>query len=111
MSAHQFGERGDIMSDRIDPFASAVDMLAALRARRLSAVELLELHQRRIARHNPELNAVVEPDFERARRDAEAADAQGARGEDAPLRGLPMTLEEWTNAGGRGPAAGGTGGE
>src|SRR4030095_2211068 len=61
MSAHQFGERGDIMTDRIDPFASAVDMLAALRARRLSAVELLELHQSRIARHNPELHAIVEP--------------------------------------------------
>ena len=75
------------MSDRIDAFASAVDMLAALRARRVSAVELLELHQRRIARHNPELNAVVEPDFERARRDAEAADAQRVRGEDAPLCG------------------------
>jgi amidase len=94
------------MSDRIDPFASAVDMLAALRARRLSAVELLELHQSRIARHNPELNAVVEPDFERARRDAEAADAQRARGEDAPLSGLPMTLKESINVRGLRTTAG-----
>jgi len=67
------------MSDRIDAFATATDMLAALRARRISAVELLELHRRRIERHNPELNAIVEPDFERARRDAEAADARARR--------------------------------
>src|SRR6185436_11594370 len=94
------------MSDRIDPFASAIDMLAALRARRVSAVELLELHQSRIARHNPELNAVVEPDFERARRDAEAADARRARGEDAPLSGLPMTLKESINVRGLRTTAG-----
>src|SRR3989442_1468618 len=85
------------MSDPIDAFAPAVDMLAALRARRVSAVELLELHQMRIERHNPELNAIVEPDFERARREAEAADTRRARGEDAPLRGLPMTLKESIN--------------
>jgi len=85
------------MSDRIDAFATATDMLAALRARRISAVELLELHRRRIERHNPQLNAIVEPDFERARRDAEAADARRARGEDAPLLGLPMTLKESIN--------------
>ena len=54
------------MSDRIGAFATAIDMLAALRARRVSAVELLDLHRRRIERHNPELNAIVEPDFERA---------------------------------------------
>jgi len=85
------------MSDRIDAFATATDMLAALRVRRVSAVELLDLHRRRIERHNAELNAIVEPDFERARRDAEAADARRARGEDAPLLGLPMTLKESIN--------------
>src|SRR5262245_26357594 len=94
------------MSDRIDPFVSAVDMLAALRARRVSAVELLERHQSRIARHNPELNAIVEADFERARRDAEAADARRARGEDAPLSGLPMTLKESINVRGLRTTAG-----
>src|SRR3989475_4876655 len=80
-----------------EAFAPAVDMLAALRARRVSAVELLELHQKRIERYNPELNAIVEPDFERARREAEAADTRRARGDDAPLRGLPMTLKESIN--------------
>jgi amidase len=85
------------MSDPIDPFASARDMLAALRARRISAVELLDLHVRRIARFNPSLNALVQPDVERARADAAAADARRARGEDAPLLGLPMTLKESIN--------------
>src|SRR5258705_8037539 len=107
MSAHHFPcERGDIMSDRIDPFASAVEMLAALRARRVSAVELFDLHRRRIERHNPELNAIVAPDFERARRDAEAADARRVRGEDAPLLGLPMTLKESINVRGLRTTAG-----
>ena len=94
------------MSDPIDAFATAVDMLAALRARRVSAVELLELHLKRIARHNPELNAIVELDFERARREAEAADTRRARGEDAPLRGLPMTLKESINVRGLRTTAG-----
>src|SRR5499426_2824138 len=88
------------MSDRIDAFTTAIEMLDALRARRVSAVELLDLHRRRIERHNPELNALVELDFERARRDAEAADARRSRGEDAPLLGLPMTLKESINVAG-----------
>ena len=51
------------MSDRLDAFAPATEMLAALRARRVSAVELLDHHLERIARLNPLLNAIVEPDF------------------------------------------------
>src|SRR6266550_2184817 len=94
------------MSDRVHAFASAVEMLAALRARRVSAVELLDLHRRRIERYNSELNAIVEPDFERARRDAEAADTRRARGEDAPLLGLPMTLKESINVRGLRTTAG-----
>src|SRR5438093_8249687 len=94
------------MSDRIDAYATATEMLAALRARRVSAVELLDLHMRRIARHNPALNAIVEPDFDRARRDAEAADARIARGEEGPLLGLPMTLKESINVRGLRTTAG-----
>jgi amidase len=85
------------MSDRVDAFTTASGMLAALRARRVSARELLALHERRIARYNPALNAIVEPSLEQARRDAEAADARRARAEDAPLLGLPMTLKESIN--------------
>ena len=85
------------MSGGIGPFATATEMLAALRARRVSAVELLELHQGRYGRYNPELNAIVEPAFEMARPAAAAADARRARGEDAPLLGLPLTLKESIN--------------
>src|SRR4029453_13932765 len=62
--------------------------------------------RRRIERHNPELNAIVEPDFERARRDAEAADARRARAEGRPLLGLPMTLKESINVRGLRTTAG-----
>lgn len=85
------------VSDRPDAFATATGMLAALRVRRVSAVELLALHRKRIERYNGRLNAIVEPDFERAGREAEAADARRARGEDAALLGLPMTLKESIN--------------
>jgi amidase len=85
------------MTDHPDAFASATDMLAALGARRVSAVELLDRHRRRIERYNPRLNAIVEPDFDRARRDAETADARRTRGETTPLLGLPMTLKESIN--------------
>jgi amidase len=72
-------------------------MVAALRARHVSAVDLLDVHRRRIERHNPRLNAIVEPDLERALQAAEEADARRSRGEDAPLLGLPMTLKESIN--------------
>jgi amidase len=85
------------MSDRVDAFTTATDMLAALRARRISAPELLELHHRRHRRYHATLNAIVEPSFEQARREAAAADARRARGDDAPLLGLPMTLKESIN--------------
>ena len=85
------------MTNPIDAFATARQMLAALDSRQVSAVELLELHRGRIARENPALNAIVEPDFERARGDAQTADARRARGESAPLLGLPMTLKESYN--------------
>ena len=81
----------------MNPFATATEMLTALRARKASAIELLELHRKRIARHNPELNAIVEPDFDRARQAADAADRRRLAGEDAPLLGLPMTLKESIN--------------
>ena len=81
----------------IDGFSTASQMLQALRHRQLSAVELLTLHQHRIERYNPRLNAIVTECFEQARAAAEAADAARARGADAPLLGLPITLKESIN--------------
>ncbi|MEZ5650057.1 MAG: amidase family protein [Burkholderiaceae bacterium] len=81
----------------IDPFLSATDMLAALRIRELSAVELLEFHVQRIVRYDGALNAVVVRDFDRARQHALRADNQAAQGKPPPLLGLPMTIKESIN--------------
>ncbi len=78
----------------IDGFASARNMLAALREGQVSATELLELHLERIASYNPQLNAIVIPNEERARRRAAKADAAHVRGESlGPLHGLPLTIK------------------
>lgn len=78
----------------LDPFGSATSMVRALRARQLSAVELLELHLARIDRYNGELNAIVTHDTEGARAGARAADQARKGGEEAPLLGLPMTIKD-----------------
>src|SRR5438093_596654 len=84
----------------LDPFASATELLAALRAGRVTSSELTDLYIRRIERHDGRLNAVVVRDFERARQRARAADEAAARGERAPLLGLPITLKESFNVAG-----------
>ncbi|MCP4516157.1 MAG: amidase, partial [Delftia sp.] len=91
MKGHQNAGRD---SSQVDAFSSATDMLHALRQGQLSAVELLELHLRRIERHNPALNAIVTPNYDAARRAAAAADEARARGEDGPLLGLPLTIKD-----------------
>ncbi len=79
----------------IDAFASAHAMLAALQAGQISATELLELHLARIARYNPQINAIVIPNEERARQRAAEADAAHARGESLGLfHGLPLTIKD-----------------
>jgi amidase len=78
----------------LNAFASATEMLHALRTRQVTSAELLDLHLRRMARYNPRLNAIVTPDYDNARRVAVAADAARARGEDAPLLGLPLTVKD-----------------
>ena len=84
----------------VDPFASATELLAALAAGRVTSSELTDLYIRRIERHDGRLNAVVVRDFERARRQARAADQAVARGEGGALRGLPMTIKESFNVSG-----------
>jgi len=79
----------------VDAFSSATELAAALRARRISARELIDLHLARIARHNPSLNAICTLDEAGARRRAQEADAAFARGEVwGPLHGVPMTIKD-----------------
>jgi amidase len=75
--------------------STARAMAEAVRRREISARELLELHLARIAERNPELNAIVSLDEERARAGAAAADAATARGDDlGPLHGLPFAFKD-----------------
>lgn len=78
----------------IDPFASATSMLRAMRTREISAVELLAIHLARIERFNPAINAIVTFNDAEAREQAESADSARARGHDAPLLGLPLTIKD-----------------
>ena len=70
-------------------------LASAIRRRKTSAVELLDLYLERIEAYNPSLNAVVVTDAEGARRRAKAADEALERGAPwGPLHGLPMTIKE-----------------
>lgn len=86
-------------SDRLD-YRTARDLIRLLATRQVSAVELLECAVTRIEARDRQINAVVVRDFERARYAAKAADAALARGERAPLLGLPMTVKESFNVAG-----------
>lgn len=75
--------------------STARELAAAVRSRAISARELLDLHLARIAERNPELNAIVSLDGERARAGAAAADEALASGaEVGPLHGLPFAFKD-----------------
>ncbi|MFE1169989.1 amidase [Nocardiopsis sp. NPDC058789] len=74
---------------------SATALVAAIRRREVSAREALDAHLERIEQVNPEINAVVTLDPERALADAEAADRRTVSGAALPpLHGLPMTHKD-----------------
>jgi amidase len=75
-------------------------LTAALRARTISASELLDLTIARIEARDSRVNAVVVRDFERARGAAAAADFALARGDTGPLLGVPTTVKEAFNVAG-----------
>ncbi|HEY3891099.1 MAG TPA: amidase, partial [Bradyrhizobium sp.] len=81
-------------------FATAADLSAALKAKKVSAVELAQDVIGRIERHDAKVNAICVRDFTRGLEAARAADAARARGESKPLLGLPMTVKESYNVGG-----------
>lgn len=80
-------------------FAPAGELAAAIRARRLACVEVLEAHLRRIERLNPLVNAIVTLTAEQALAAARACDAALAAGTApppaaAPLFGLPVVHKD-----------------
>jgi len=75
-------------------FLSAACMAERIRRQQISPVELVEAHLSRIGELNPKLNAFVDIDCEGARRQARAAEAAVARGEEVgPLHGVPLSIK------------------
>ena len=81
-------------------FKTATELSAALAAKQVSAVELAQDAIDRIERHDGKINAICVRDFARGLEAARAADAARARGETAPLLGIPLTVKESYNVAG-----------
>src|SRR5687768_4892247 len=74
--------------------ASLAELSAALAAKKISSVELTQDRLDRIASINPKLNAFVTVDAGRSLAQARDADARLARGEAAPLTGIPIAHKD-----------------
>ncbi|HEX5091842.1 MAG TPA: amidase [Burkholderiales bacterium] len=81
-------------------FKSARELSRALRARKVSAVELAREAIARIERHDAAINAICVRDFSRALAAARAADRAIAKRKGGPLAGIPMTVKESFNMAG-----------
>lgn len=82
-------------------FESATQLAARIQNGEVGCAELLESYLARVERFNPDLNAIVVLDAERARTRAREADEALARGEIwGPLHGVPMTIKESYNVAG-----------
>jgi amidase len=76
-------------------FLTATELAGRIRARELSAREVMEAHLRQIERINPKVNAIVTLLPELALQQAGAADERQARGEEiGPLHGLPIARKD-----------------
>jgi amidase len=76
-------------------YFSAREVATAIRERKLRSREVLEAMLERIEKHNPALNAVVTLEAERARSEADRADAEARKGEfRGPLHGVCMTIKD-----------------
>ena len=73
-------------------FWSATKLIRALKAKKIGALELLDLYAARIAKYDAVLNALPVLDMDTARKRARAFDRKGAKA--GPLAGLPMTVKE-----------------
>jgi fatty acid amide hydrolase 2 len=74
---------------------SARELAGRIRARDVSAREVVETSIAQVERVNPRLNALVATRFDEARAEADAADARvRAGGELPPLLGVPCTIKE-----------------
>jgi amidase len=79
-------------------FWSATRLAQALRAKKMSAVELFDRYAARVRQHNRVVNAICVMDLDAGRKAARAADR--AKGKKGPLHGVPMTVKESFNVAG-----------
>jgi amidase len=81
----------------LGPSSSALELAAALRSRKLSAVELLDSCLAAMDELNPELNAVTWRNDVQAREAAAQADRRLGDGNDAaPFLGVPLPIKDLT---------------
>jgi amidase len=80
----------------LGPSSSALELAAALRARELSALELLEACLAAVDERNPQINAITWRSDEEARTAAVDADRRLAAGEHAPFLGVPIPIKDLT---------------
>ncbi len=76
------------------PLPSAVEWLRRMDAGEISAVELMEQTVTRIDAADKKLHAVIAQNPEARLAEAKATDKRRARGERAPLLGLPVTIKD-----------------
>jgi amidase len=81
-------------------YKSVRELSLALKAKKVSAVELAQDAIARIERHDAKINAICVRDFERALEAARAADAAIAKSAFRPFTGIPMTVKESYNIAG-----------
>jgi amidase len=80
----------------LGPSSSALELAAALRAKELSAVELLDSCLAAIDELNPQINAIIWRNDEQARAAAAEADRRLAAGDQAPFLGVPIPIKDLT---------------
>ncbi|HEX9455982.1 MAG TPA: amidase [Candidatus Acidoferrum sp.] len=78
----------------MSPFHTIKEIAVGIRAKKISPVEIIEAHLKRIEACQPNLNAFVHLDGEGARQQARAAESSASRGRQlGPLHGVPLTIK------------------
>lgn len=74
--------------------SSLKELAAMLASKQISSVEMTREFLKRIARFNPEINAYITVDEEKSLKLAALADLRIAKGEAAPLTGIPIAQKD-----------------
>src|SRR5204863_6587724 len=93
LSALTISSPADLTQDNLH-YASATTLATAIKQKKVSSVEVLEMCIKRIGEVNAKINAMVQPAYEAARAAAKKADADLARGATlGPLHGVPFSIK------------------